>query len=177
MNTDATYIGPRRQRVRGDVNSFIWHRGFTRKKSVLSSLFENPRKFMLKIFQPKLLCWTRLQLLWNVFFSCCEPEDGSYRNAILSCEPVDGRALLGRTRWLRVRYVASLYSYPVAGYKYIFAYLFNMPIWTYQKLNQNQALYFSECMIYIPTYYPTYYFSAFLSFSRQSRHKYYLPNG
>ena len=32
-----------------------------KKKSVLSSFFENPRKLMLKIFQPKLLCW-----LWRL---------------------------------------------------------------------------------------------------------------
>ena len=73
MNTNATYR-TRRQRVRGAVNGFIWHRGFTgekhvseepssgsHEKSVLSSFFENPRKLMLKIFQPKLLCW-----LWRL---------------------------------------------------------------------------------------------------------------
>ena len=55
---------------------------------------------------------TRLRLLWNVFFSC-EPEDGSYRNAILSCEPVFHMNPLTapRTRWRRVRYVASIFIY------------------------------------------------------------------
>ena len=33
MNTDATYR-TRRQRVRGAVNGFIWHRGFTGEKHV-----------------------------------------------------------------------------------------------------------------------------------------------